>query len=303
MPTVPLARRATLAAAALGGLVACSGGRDGRRGDGRGDGRVDEPGDDPGGGPASSPSPHDRRRLAYGDHPSQWADLSLPAGTPRGVVVVVHGGFWRAAYGAELGEPLAADLVARGWATLNVEYRRVGGGGGFPATLDDVAAAIDLLRGQRAVPGPVVTLGHSAGGHLATWAAARTRFGRWSPGVEVTHVVSQAGVLDLTTAALEGLGSGAVVDLLGGIPDSAPDAYDLADPTRHLPLDQPVWAVHARDDDSVPFTQSADYVAAARAVGGRAELVEVTGGHFAVIDPASSAWRRVVAVLEEIASS
>lgn len=240
------------------------------------------------------------RRLTYGDDPSQWADLTLPEGTPRGVVVVVHGGFWRPEYGAELGEPLAADLVGRGWATLNVEYRRVGAGGGYPATLDDVAAAVDLLRGRGLDDGPVVTLGHSAGGHLATWAAARTRFERWSGGVEVTHVVSQAGVLDLAHAAREGLGAGAVVALLGGTPEELPDAYDLADPTRHLPLDQPVWAVHAPDDLQVPYAQSTDYVAAATAAGGTATLVEVTGGHFDVIDTGSPAWRRIVAVLEEI---
>lgn len=240
-------------------------------------------------------------RLAYGDDPSQWADLTLPAGAARGVVVVVHGGFWRSAYGAELGEPLAADLVARGWATLNVEYRRVGAGGGFPATFDDVASAVDLLREHGPTGGPVVTLGHSAGGHLAAWAAARTRFERWSGGVAVTHVVSQAGVLDLTTAAREDLGSGAVVALMGGTPDERTGAYDRADPARHLPLDQPVWAVHARDDDQVPFAQSADYVAAATEAGGAAELVEVAGAHFAVIDTGSSAWERIVAVLEEVA--
>lgn len=242
------------------------------------------------------------RRLGYGADPSQWADLTLPTGPPRGVVVVVHGGFWRSEYGAELGEPLAVDLAERGWAVLNVEYRRVGGGGGFPSTLDDVAAAIDLLRGQRLATTTVVTLGHSAGGHLAAWAAARTRFDRWSGGVEVTHVVSQAGVLDLATAAREGIGSGAVVAFMGSTPAQSPGDYDLADPTRHLPLDQPVWAVHAADDEHVPPAQSAGYVVAATAAGGTAELVEVTGGHFDVIDTGSAAWERIVEVLEEIAT-
>ena len=82
---------------------------------------------------------------SYGDDPSQYGELSLPDGTPRGVVVVIHGGFWKAAYGVELGRPLAADLVERGWAAWNLEYRRVGNGGGTPETFDDVAAGIDLL--------------------------------------------------------------------------------------------------------------------------------------------------------------
>lgn len=238
-------------------------------------------------------------RLAYGDDPSQWADLHRPDGTASGVVVVIHGGFWRSQYDASLGTPLAEDLVRRGWTALNVEYRRVGNGGGFPATFDDVAAAIDLLADADVDTSRVVTVGHSAGGHLAAWAAARTRFEGWSGGVEVTHVVSQAGVLDLTTAQESGLGGGAVDALMGAGPDDA--SYDLADPMRHVPLDVPVWAVHARDDDTVPFEQATAYVAAATEAGAEATLVEVTGGHFGVIDPASSAWASTVGVLDGIA--
>lgn len=238
-------------------------------------------------------------RLAYGDDPSQWADLHRPDGTASGVVVVIHGGFWRSQYDASLGTPLAEDLVRRGWTALNVEYRRVGNGGGFPATFDDVAAAIDLLADADVDTSRVVTVGHSAGGHLAAWAAARTRFEGWSGGVEVTHVVSQAGVLDLTTAQESGLGGGAVDALMGAGPDDA--SYDLADPMRHVPLDVPVWAVHARDDDTVPFEQATAYVAAATEAGAEATLVEVTGGHFGVIDPASSAWASIVGVLDGIA--
>lgn len=240
------------------------------------------------------------RRLTYGDHPSQWAELTLPDGGPRGVVVVLHGGFWRQQYGAELGAPLAADLVGRGWATLNVEYRRVGGGGGVPQTLDDVAAALDLLAGQDVDLATVVTLGHSAGGQLATWAAARGRLERWAGGVEVTHVVSQSGVLDLAGGVEAGLGAGAIEDFVGGPPSTAPRAYELADPTQQVPLDQPVWCVHAPDDDVVPVGQSTDYVERAQADGGDATFVEVDGGHFEVIDPASDAWASVVEVLDEI---
>lgn len=238
------------------------------------------------------------RRMAYGDDPSQWAELHAARGVSRGVVVVIHGGFWRAQYDASLGTPLAADLSDRGWTVLNVEYRRVGNGGGFPATLDDVSAAIDLLAGVDVDTSTVVTLGHSAGGHLAAWAASRTRFEEWSGGVEVTHVVSQAGVLDLTAAQEQGLGDGAVDAFMGA--DASGAAYDLADPSRHLPLAVPVWAVHAPDDDIVPISQSRDYVAAATAAGGDATLVEVSGGHFGVIDTASSAWADIVAVLDSI---
>ncbi len=237
------------------------------------------------------PSPTDRLRHPYGDDPSQFGELRLPDGAAHGVVVVIHGGFWKAQYDASLGTPLAEDLTAAGWATWNLEYRRVGsgtgGGGGVPETLDDVAAGIDLLADlvPADVRARVVTLGHSAGGHLATWAA-----GRVDPVVPVTHVVSQAGVLDLVAGSRDGLGAGAV-DAFLGHPAGPADA--AADPTQQLPLDVPVWCVHAPDDDIVPISQSTDYVERAVAAGATADLVEVTGGHFGVIDVTSQAWSRI----------
>jgi acetyl esterase/lipase len=230
-------------------------------------------------------------RIAYGDDPSQYGELSLPSGDPRGVVVVIHGGFWKAAYDASLGRELAASLVEQGWAAWNLEYRRVGpaesgGGGGVPETFDDVAAGIDRLGSLGLDLSTVITLGHSAGGHLAVWAASR-------PGV--TAAISQAGVLDLRAAYAEGLGGGAVEALLGHPPG---EADDDCDPITQVPLDVPVWCVHGTDDDIVPISQSRSYVAAATAAGARAELVEVEGDHFVVIDPASQAWRQTLAILD-----
>ncbi|KAA1422084.1 alpha/beta hydrolase [Nocardioides humilatus] len=232
----------------------------------------------------------------YGDDPSQYGELRLPDGTPRGVVVVIHGGFWKAQYDLSYGTPLAVDLAERGWVTWNLEYRRVGsgagGGGGVPATLDDIATGIDHLAAMAAaglLPEEslqrVVALGHSAGGHLATWAAWRE-----APAVPVTHVVSQAGVLDLVAGSRDGLGGGAV-DAFLGHPPTAADA--AADPTQQLPLAAPVWCVHAPDDDIVPFSQSEDYVRRATEAGATATLVEVIGGHFGVIETDHPAWSRI----------
>ena len=237
----------------------------------------------------------------YGDDPSQFGELLVPDGRAHGVVVVIHGGFWKAQYDLSLGGPLARDLTDRGWVTWNLEYRRVGsgqgGGGGVPETLDDVAAGIDHLAGMAAdglLPedslGRVVTLGHSAGGHLATWAA-----GRRAPGVPVAHVVSQAGVLDLVAASRDGLGGGAVEAFLGHVP--GPDDA-AADPAQQLPLAVPVWCVHAPDDDVVPISQSRTYVDRATAAGAAAELVEVPGGHFGVIEVGSPAWDRIREIID-----
>jgi len=239
----------------------------------------------------------DPRTIRYGDDPSQVVELTLPEGRPRGVVVVVHGGFWRAAYDLDLGRPLARSLVEQGWAAWNVEYRRVGNGGGGMPTCDDVHAAVEALAGTDLPLDRVVTLGHSAGGHLATWAASRGRHPRWPATVRVTGVVSQAGVVDLASAYDEGLGSGAVEAFLGHPP--GPDDTSL-DPIRNVPLDVPVHCVHGVDDDVVPVGQSRGYVAAARAAGAEAELIEVPGDHFVVIDPEHEAWSRTLAVLDQL---
>jgi acetyl esterase/lipase len=231
-------------------------------------------------------------RIRYGDDPSQWVDLYRPQGASRGVVVVIHGGFWKAAYGADLGAPLAEDLVGRGWTAVNIEYRRVGNGGGTPETFDDVAAAIDAVAGTGVDTTTVVTLGHSAGGHLAVWAA-----GRSDPDVAVTHAISQAGVLDLVLADRMSLGGGAVAALLGHAPGPDDARWD---PQQQIPLDVPVWCVHGIDDAIVPLGQSEGYVVDATAAGARAEIVRVEGDHFVVIDPGSPAWQAQLEILDSI---
>jgi acetyl esterase/lipase len=234
-------------------------------------------------------------RVSYGDDPSQFAELSRPSGTPKGTVVVIHGGFWRAAYDLSLGRPLARSLVEHGWAAWNIEYRRVGDGGGDPQTLDDVAAAVDALAEQDLPLDRVLALGHSAGGHLATWAASRGRFERWRARVELTGVVSQAGVLDLWSAYAENLGTGAVQAFLGHPP--GPDDVPV-DALHQAPLDVPVHCVHATGDETVPISQSLSYVRAATRARVRASLTAVEGDHFTVIDPQTEAWRQTLEILE-----
>lgn len=230
--------------------------------------------------------------MKYGCHQEQYAELTVPDGATHGTAVIIHGGFWRANYDLGLGRPLAADLSQRGWATLNVEYRRTGTGGGWPQTFEDIGTAIDQLAGVDGLnDNRVVTIGHSAGGLLALWAAMRT-----DAAVPVSAAISQAGVLDLAGAAHDELGDGAVTDFLG---DHIGQALD---PILQPPA-TPVWCLHAPDDDRVPINQSQTYVAAATKRGMPAEFVEVTGGHFGLIDPAHEAWSTTRRVLETISGT
>ncbi len=246
-------------------------------------------------------------RHAYGSTAVQFGDLYCPTSAGQsGTVVVIHGGFWRAAYDLSLGAPLAADLARRGYHAWNLEYRRVGNGGGWPATLADVAAGIDHLATLDVDTSHVTAIGHSAGGHLAVWAAGRSTLPAKAPGaapvVQVHAAVAQAGVLDLRTAAATGVGGTAVLDLLGGAPDQVPQRYAAADPIQQVPLAAPVLCVHSRADRDVPFAQSAAYVAAANEAGGTATLRETKGDHFTSIDPAAAPWRAVIDALPRMRS-
>jgi acetyl esterase/lipase len=256
---------------------------------------------------AASECEPSRLRHFYGSDPSQFGDLYLPAGERRaGIVVLFHGGWWGPRYGADNLDGAAADLARRGWVVWNVEYRRLGLGGGYPETLADAADAIDYLATfEDADTDRVVAIGHSAGGHLAVWAAGRARLPAGAPGappvVELAAVISLAGVLDLSAAARGRIGNGAVIDLMGGGPGERAGRYAVADPLLQVPIPAIVRCVHSRSDDRVPFAQSVTYAEAATAVGEDAQLIEVEGSHFSIADASSTAWPKVLKALEELA--
>jgi acetyl esterase/lipase len=250
------------------------------------------------------------RAHRYGPDRSQRAELHLPTGQgPHPVMVVIHGGSWQARHGKIVMRGLVGDLVRRGWAAWNIEYRRLGNGGGWPATFEDVAAAIDHLR-QLDAPldlTRVCVLGHSAGGHLALWAAGRERLPSGAPGqvaggppVPLRRAIVQAGVCDLAGAYRRWRG-GAARALMGGGPDEFPERYAAGDPAALVPLRMPALLVHGVLDEVVSIELSRSYADAARAAGAAVELVEIDGAagrHRAHIDPRSAAWAAVTERLD-----
>jgi acetyl esterase/lipase len=240
--------------------------------------------------PQSLPSAGTR---SYGSDPAHVYDVLPPAaGAPAatGTVVVVHGGFWRAAYDRQHALPEAQAFADKGFHVVLAEYRRVGmPGGGVPGTLDDVRNLLVSVSAQGDLPKPLVLVGHSAGGHLVTWVAGQP----WARDRGVVGVVSLAGVIDLGAADRLHLGDDATRDFVGSGPGTP--AWTSADPMSNLPPTVPVRLVNGADDDTVPLGVADDYVAKATAAGGDVTEEVVEGAdHFAVIDPGSKAFDHVL---------
>lgn len=260
-------------------------------------------------------------RLPYGPESLQFGDLYLPTGSgPHPTIILIHGGYWRARYGLNLMTDLAEDLVTRGFAAWNIEYRRVGNpGGGWPGTFLDVARATDylqLIESNYALDlARVIPIGHSAGGHLAFWLSGRPRIPEGDPIAGTTikdndtqigplipqAAISLAGVLDLMMAWRLHLSADAVVELLGGTPADVPERYKTASPAALLPLGIPQILMHGTEDSNVPLEISQTYAAAAKAAGDHVTLIELPAvDHFAVINPHTTAWSTTIDALQRL---
>lgn len=255
----------------------------------------------------SRPAPPPDARVRYGSHPDQIADIRLPRPghfeQPRPLVIVVHGGFWRAEYDRTHTGPLAADLATRGWPVAQLEYRRTGQpGGGWPGTFEDVAAGVEAVPALVAAVAdqpwlasePPILLGHSAGGHLALWCAAEV-------GSPLAGVLALAPVADLDMAYRLDLDNGAVAALLGGGPEAVPDRYEQADPIRRVPISTRTVVIHGDMDRQVPIDISRRYFATARAAHADISFIELHNiEHFGLIDPESPAWPKVTSALHSL---
>ncbi len=234
------------------------------------------------------------QRVSYGDDPSQFFELWRPEGTPAGVAVVIHGGFWRAKYDLSHVNPLCASLAAKGIATANLEYRRIGQtGAGWPGTFHDVVAGIRAAS-ERLGGAPVV-IGHSAGGHLALRLASEP--------VPLRAVVALAPAANLRLAYKLNLSNGAVAEFLGATPESSPERYDQACPSLRSSSVRRV-VVHGVDDEVVPIAISRAFLEARSRDPVPPTLIEIAGTkHMDLIDPESSAGAKVIEIVLRLVES
>lgn len=212
--------------------------------------------------------------IRYGPHPDNVADLRRGEGSD--LVVLVHGGLWLHHFERDGVESLAVDLTKRGFDTLNVEYRRLGDGGGWPGSPHDVLTALNHIRSLDSDYGRVCAISHSAGGPLMAWAGERTV-------TEIAIHVAKSPLLDLQSAVANGdVGATECKRLLDG-----------GAPLRILPSRVTTVFVHAADDQIVPVERSR-----ALAEESGIELIEPDIDHFALLDPSKSHWIDVMKVIE-----
>ena len=263
------------------------------------------------------PRPAADAKISYGSAPEQFGELYLPTGAkPHPVVVMIHGGCWlQSLPGVELMDQISAALKMRGFAVWTIDYRRVEGAGGYPATFLDVANGIDALRGLAPKYNldlrHVVAVGHSAGGQLALWAAARPRLPKSSAlyganPLPIAGVVSLAGIDDLQAYRASGpaaCGGPTTIDELIGKPSPThKDVYADTSPATLLPIGVKQDIVSGSLDPIVPTHFAVEYTAKAKAAGDKATAEDMPGaGHFELIDPMSDAWKKIEPLIENLA--
>lgn len=248
-------------------------------------------------------------RLSYGNHSEQFGELYLPETTDiHPTIILIHGGCWQAQHDlAPLGQ-LSKALLGLGFAVWNIEFRRLGNGGGFPTTFEDVALAADYLntiaKKYSLNQNKVTAMGHSAGGHLALWLAGRHHLPNDSQlfsqsALKLERVISLAGIPDLVEGVHQEICRGACQDLVGGLPSEIPEHYRLASPHHLLPFNIPHWHLVGELDPIVPVNYLKPFIQQAKQQDSQATLQVIPEiGHFEMVMPDTASWKAIKEALQ-----
>lgn len=252
---------------------------------------------------------------AYGDHPDQFGDLYLPdddSDAPYPVIILIHGGCYYEQYDIKPISSLADTLKEQGFAVWNIEYRRFGNDGDYPTMFLDVAQATDYLsqieEEHTLNLDTVITVGHSAGGHLALWVAGRHRINDESPlyvedPLAINGVVALAPIADLTFGFEQGQCGRALTAVMGGDPETVPQHYEDGSPHALLPLGVPQKHIIGTEDTEM-LDNTKPYIDSAISLGDEAELIIIPDvGHFEVVDVTAPAWDVVQSAIVDIYQS
>lgn len=257
---------------------------------------------------------HTYERIQTGPDSLQFADLWLPEGEgPHPTIILIHGGCWLGMYpGVALTHPAAEALSAEGLAVWNIEYRRLGQeGGGYPGTFLDVANATDYLREisdeYNLTLETITAMGHSAGGHLASWLAARENISTDSDlyiedPLSIDKVISLAGINDLKQYAQFGSSpcGEKSVERLVSLEQRGDAAYSDTSPASLLPYSAQHYEVVAAFDRPVPPFLGRGYWTKVQDAGGDAELIlQTDAGHYEMTAPWADEWQEVLRLIME----
>jgi len=241
--------------------------------------------------------------ISYGKHPEQFGELYLPQSSgPYSVIILIHGGCWRAQYGLSQLGSLSKALTTLGFAVWNIEFRRLGNGGGWPITFEDVSLGADFLRSiaekYSLDLSSVSAMGHSAGGHLALWLAGRYHLPTSSQlfsktPLKLKSIVSLAGIPDLVEGVNQIICRGACQELLGDLPDKFPERYHQASPHYLLPLNIPQWHLVGEHDPIVPVNYLEPYIETASQQDDVHFEIIPDIGHFEMVMPDTISWNSI----------
>ena len=248
-------------------------------------------------------------RLSYGKHPEQFSELYLPkTNNQHPTIILLHGGCWQAQHSlAQLGQ-LSKALVSLGFAVWNLEFRRLGNGGGFPTIFSDVALGTDYLKTIAAKYSldlnKLTAIGHSAGGHLALWLAGRHHLPANNKlysksALKLERVISLAGIPDLIEGAKQDICRGACQELVGASPNEKPERYQIASPHFLLPFNIPHWHLVGEHDPIVPVSYLEPFIQKARRQDNKVHFKIIPDvGHFEMVMPDTTCWKSIKEALQ-----